>query len=167
MSLTVPWNAAWTGEMSFEVRFCRFVGGALALHQKWAPGDGRPLFAKPHMVRQRRSVAEFLCTVCGKKTQSFDRFWFQHGEFREGLFMTVEAPVHKKCGELALQHCPHLKERAAQLEEFPGNWKIVAALLEEKTVDPDFGVKLNGRKVIGALKFAWPERLVKVRRAGE
>jgi len=88
--------------MHFELRPCRFVGGALALHQRWAPSVGRPLFAKPHAVRQRRSVAKLLCTVCGKHTPAFDRFWFQHGEFRDGLFMTVEAPVHKKCGELAL-----------------------------------------------------------------
>lgn len=167
MTITVPWNTMWTGELAYSVRPCRWVEGRLALHQPHRPGEGRPLFKRPHNVRQRRSVAQILCTVCGEHAPPADRWWFQHGEFREALFMTTEAPVHRKCGELALEACPHLQAHAAKLDPFPGNWKRVYALLDEATVDPDFGVRLNGRAVVGALKFAWPEKLMKVRRAGE
>src|SRR5437870_2261512 len=100
-SAPVPWNAAWSGELRYEVRPCRWAGGNLALWSPHAPGDGKPVFAKPHMVRQRRSIAEMRCTVCGERTIAPDRWWFKLGSFAEGWFMTTEAPVHRTCAEFA------------------------------------------------------------------
>lgn len=75
----VPWNASWSSEDRYEIRPCRWVGGKMALWSPHAPGVGKPIFAKPHMVRQRRSIAEMRCTVCGERTPLNDRWWFRLG----------------------------------------------------------------------------------------
>jgi hypothetical protein len=165
-NLPVPWNAMWSGEMRYEIRPCRWADGQLGLWQPHRPGDGRPIFAKPHNVRQRQSIARFLCTVCGDPAPPRDRWWFGHGMFREGWFMTSESPVHRACAEFALTVCPHLRGKETDLERFPSGYRVIAAVLAS-TVDQDFNVQLSGRKVIGALKFAWPEQRVHVRRAVE
>lgn len=168
MTALVPWNAAWSGEQRYEIRPCRWAGGNLAIWSPHNPRIGRPLFAKPHAVRQRRSVAQFLCTVCGEHTPPDDRWWFKLGEFREGWFMTTEAPVHKACGELALEHCPHLKSCgcASDFSPFPRNYQVLSSIVGGSDFDRDFSAKINGRRVVGALKFAWPEKIVR-RRRGE
>lgn len=153
---TVPWNAAWTGEAQYEVRPCRWVGGKLALWSPHRPGEGKPIFAKPHVVRQRRSIAEMRCTVCGEKTPPADRWWFGLGRLEDGWLMTTEAPVHRVCAEHALRVCPHLRGRADALEPMPGGYSILSALVGGAATDRDFGVRIGDRKVIGSLKIAWP-----------
>ena len=95
--MRAPWNAAWSGEERFEIRRCRFAENQLAVWQEHRPGSGKPQFAEPHIVRQRRSIAEWRCTVCGERTCQDDRWWFEHGQIHEGWFMTTEAPVHRAC----------------------------------------------------------------------
>lgn len=160
----IPWNAAWTSEHRYEVRPCRWVQGALALWCPHTPGEGRPVFARPHMVRQRRSIAEMRCTVCGGLTPPADRWWFKLGRLQEGWFMTTEAPVHRACADHALTLCPHLRGREADLERMPGDYSILSAIVGGPATDADFGVRIQGRKVIGALKLAWPEGRVGRRR---
>jgi hypothetical protein len=156
-AITVPWNASWSGEDRYEVRPCRWVGGKPAIWSPHKPGVGRPVFAKPHMVRQRQSVARFLCTVCGEPTPADNRWWFGLGEFREGWFMTTEAPVHRACAELALTKCPHLRGRARDLAPFPSGWSVLSALVGGVAVEKDYGLRITpDRPVIGHLKFAWP-----------
>ncbi|CAN5572318.1 hypothetical protein BH10PSE14_BH10PSE14_06200 [soil metagenome] len=159
----VPWNAAWSAEHRYEVRPCRWVGGALALWSPHLPGEGKPQFARPHMVRQRRSIAEMRCTVCGEKTPPDDRWWFKLGDMREGYFMTTEAPVHHACGEFALTVCPHLRGREQDFEPLPPGYRVLRALIGGAATDNDFGVEIRGRRVFGHLKLAWPEQ--RVRRA--
>jgi hypothetical protein len=166
-SKPVPWNALWSAEQRYEIRPCRWAGGRLAIWSPHNPGAGRPIFAKPQCVRQRQSVARFLCTVCGDPTPKDDRWWFGHGQFLEGMFMTGEAPVHHACAELALSKCPHLKGREGDLARFPTGHSIAYAMVGGSLTDEDFGVRIAGRKVVGAMKFAWPERRVHVRRASE
>lgn len=157
MSIAVPWNASWTSEDRYEVRPCRYVGGALAIWSPHTPGLGKPLFAKPHMVRQRRSIAEFRCTVCGEKTELHDRFWFGLGEFREGWFMTTEAPVHHQCAQHALKVCPHLRNRSHDLDRLPGGFSILSAVVGGRATECDFKVRLSSyERVVGHLKLAWP-----------
>ena len=157
MKVSVPWNAAWSGEDRYEVRPCRWVRGRLALWSPHAPGAGKPIFAKPHMVRQRRSIAEMRCTVCGNLTPPGDRWWFKLGRLEERHFMTTEAPVHRTCADFALTACPHLRGRAADLEPLPGGFVVVSAIIGGPAVDRDFGIKIDpARKIIGSLKLAWP-----------
>lgn len=153
----VPWNAAWTAEDRYEVRPCRWVGGRLALWSPHTPGKGKPIFAKPHMVRQRRSIAEMRCTVCGEQTPPSDRWWFKLGRLHDGFVMTTEAPVHRACADYALTVCPHLRGREDDLEPLPGGWRVVSAIVGGPAVDRDFGLRIDPeRKIIGSLKLAWP-----------
>jgi hypothetical protein len=70
--------------------------------------------------------------------------------------MTLEAPVHRRCAEFALTVCPHLRGRQSEMRPFPTDHLVVASILAE-TVDAEFNVHLAGRRVVGSLKFAWPE----------
>lgn len=164
MTMQAPWNAAWTSELRYEVRPCRWVNGALAIWSPHSPGVGRPVFAKPHMVRQRMSIALMLCTVCGKPTAPRDRWWFGLGTFRENWFMTTEAPVHRACAEHALTVCPHLQrtDGAGHLQRFPLGHVVLSAIVGGVATDDEFAVKTNGRRVVGHLKLAWPENIFRV-----
>lgn len=157
IGVTVPWNAGWSSEERFEIRPCRWAEGRPALWQPHSPGIGRPIFAKPHSVRQRQSIAKMLCTVCGEQAPVGNRWWFQLGEEREGYFMTTESPVHRKCADHALKVCPHLRARGERaLQPMPGGWIILASVLGGTDVKRDFGINIApGRTVLGALKLGW------------
>ena len=156
IGVDVPWNAAWSGENRFEIRPCRWSEGRRALWQPHAPGSGRPIFAEPHMVRQRMSIARLLCTVCGVHTPAGDRLWFRLGDKRGDSFITTEAPVHLKCAALALEACPHLKRRGEAPTPFPDGYRIVAAMVGGEATERDFRVKLRrDETIVGHLKFAW------------
>lgn len=156
--IRVPWNAMWSGEQRYEVRPCRYAGGKRAVWQPFSPGEGRPLFAKPHMVRQRKSIAEMRCTVCGELTPEDDRWWFGLGRFQEGWFMTTEAPVHHRCALHAQKVCPHLRGLGPDLRRFPAGYSVLSSIVAGPMVSKDFGLQLDpSRPVVGNLKIAWPE----------
>lgn len=160
----VPWNAGWTGEERYEVRPCRWADGKLAMWSPHKPGVGRPIFAKPHMVRQRRSIAGFICTVCGVHAPEGDRWWFGLGKVQDEWFMTTEAPVHHACAKLALAKCPHLRGRDKDLARFPSGFRVLAAVIGGPAVEADFGLRITAdRPVIGHLKLAWPRSRVDFR----
>lgn len=155
----VPWNASWSEEDYYEVRPCRWAGGKPAVWSPHKPGQGKPIFAKPHMVRQRRSIAEMRCTVCGEKTGPgfYDRWWFGLGQANvDGFaFVTSESPVHHDCAAVALRHCPHLRALGVLPEPMPPATHVISAIVGGAAVDRDFGLDLRGRKVIGHLNLAW------------
>lgn len=155
--MIVPWNASWSEEDRYEVRPCRWAGGKPAVWAPHKPGEGRPIFAKPHMVRQRRSIAEMRCTVCGEKTPPWNRWWFGLGQPSvDGFaFVTSESPVHHDCATVALRHCPHLRALGVQPGRMPPADAILSAIIGGPAVDRDFGLDLRGREVIGHLKLAW------------
>ena len=157
--MMVPWNASWSEEDHYEVRPCRWAGGKPAVWSPHKPGSGKPIFAKPHMVRQRRSIAEMRCTVCGEKTGPgfYDRWWFGLGRPNvDGFaFVTSESPVHHDCAAMALRHCRHLRALGVLPEPMPPADAVLSAIVGGAAVDRDFGLDLRGRKVIGHLKLAW------------
>ena len=157
----VPWNASWTAEDVCEIRPCRYASGFPAMWSPHKPGEGKPVFAKPHFVRQRRSIAEWRCTVCGDRTPPSDRWWFKLGTVQEGWFMTTEAPVHRACAELALKHCPHLREREHDLERMPSGFSILKSMIGGAASERDFGLRFPPQGVVGHLKIAWPAELVR------
>lgn len=166
----VPWNASWSAEDSYEIRNCRWAGGMPAVWSPHRPGEGRPIFAKPHMVRQRRSIAEFRCTVCGEATPTWDRWWFRLGDASVPgwAFVTVEAPVHLACADLALRVCPHLRNLGDGPVPFDPPDAVIKAIVGGPATETDFGVHIGARKVVGHLKFAWRRTPVSMRsyRAG-
>ena len=156
MGVSAPWNASWTSEDHYEIRNCRWAGGKPAIWSPHLPGEGSPIFAKPHMVRQRRSVSEYCCTVCGEKTPASDRWWFRLGNRIDGwAFATTEAPVHRSCADLAMKVCPHLRSLGDGPVRWDAPYGIVSAIVGGPNTDRDFGLNLNGRKVVGHLKFVW------------
>jgi hypothetical protein len=151
---------SWSSEAVTGVSPCPSVDGALALGQAQDPGQGRPLYSRNHLFRQRRSVREMLCPMCGEPTSDGDRWrqtarWTTAGELRAhglGVWLPGEfavarplldagaiAPLHRACAERALLHCPHLGGMADhELKAFPGAW-IVAALSVEARPRPSAG----------------------------
>lgn len=154
--IRVPWNAGWTAEERFEVRPCRYANGHLAVWQPFAPGEGKPIFAKPHQVRQRRSIAEMRCTVCGEKTRPDDRWWFGLGTAVGDRWMTTEAPVHRACADHAFETCPHLRARGVPASPMPRGHSVIAALVAGPAVLRDMGIDVGNRVVVGSLKLSWP-----------
>ena len=149
----VPWNASWSAEDGCEIRPCRYAGGQLALWQPFRPGRGKPLFAKPHYTRQRKSIAEARCSVCGEDVEPGDRWWFPFGEWRQDWWTSTESPVHRVCANLAMDRCPVIRRKGA--EPIPSGATILYTLLGGTQFEADFGVKTQGRNVIGHLKFGW------------
>lgn len=159
--MIVPWNAGWTAEERYEIRPCRWADGQLAMWQPHLPNQGKPIFAKPHIVRQRQSVRNFVCTVCGKSTPENDRYWFGLGRITDGYFMTTESPVHHECAQLALKVCPHLRGKAHDLAQFPKSHVVFESIIGGPAVASDFGLTIGNRKVVGYLKFGWPMHSVR------
>jgi hypothetical protein len=144
----------------------------LAIGQAWAPGQGKPLYSRNHLFRQRKSVREMLCPMCGEPTRAGDRWsqtghWTTAGELRaKGLSHWVPpdyaddkplfdagaiAPLHRACAERALAHCPHLNGMADhELKAFPGAWIVAALSIEAK---PQHALANTPRRSVAAVTF--------------
>lgn len=157
--MEAPWNASWTAEERFEVRPCRYAQGRRAIWQPHRPGEGRPIFAKPHSVRQRRSIAELRCTVCGEPVSLNDAWWFGLGEWHEASrgFRTDEAPVHRECAELAMRVCPHIRKEGLEPAPFPKGFKTLLSMIGGEDVKRDFGLSVDpANPVVGHAYLWWP-----------
>lgn len=156
MSAIVPWIVGWSGEEHFELRPCRWVEGRVALWMPHLPNTGRPNFAKPHTVRQRRAMAERRCSVCGEPAPIDDLWWFRKGRVEGRMFTTTEPPLHRHCAEQALQLCPNLKGRGDALEPMPPGMITLMTLIGGPAVERDFGLRIDPtRQVVGSIKLAW------------
>ena len=156
----VPWVTSWTGEALLGIGACSTVRGALAICQVQSPGVGKPQYSKNHLVRQRESVVRMLCPMCGGRTSSDDR-WTQiarpvaAGALRmKGIPINIKidpdavlldagsiAPLHKRCVDRSLLHCPHLRGNAdVRVMPFPQSWTVVPLMVD---VDEVRGRKPN------------------------
>lgn len=147
VGIDVPWVTSWTGEPSLGVGPCPSVGGALAILQADRPGQGKPLYSQNHAVRQRLSVRDMRCPMCGEPTPADDR-WTQvahpvaAGRLRatgRGDRLPADladdrilidagaiAPLHKACVERSLRYCPHLKaDPDVDVRRFPDRWVVL------------------------------------------
>lgn len=147
VGLDVPWVTSWTGEPGLGAGPCPSVGGAMAILQADQPGRGKPLYSLNHAVRQRLSVRDMLCPMCGQPTTADDR-WTQvahpvtAGRLRaagrgsglpddladDGVLIDAGAiaPLHRACAERSLRYCPHLKaDPDIDVRRFPGRWIVL------------------------------------------
>jgi hypothetical protein len=154
IGVDVPWVTSWSGEKPTRVSRCPSVDGLPAAGQEDKPGQGEPLYSSNHLFRQRRSVREMLCPMCGKPTEAGDR-WTQTGRWttagavrklglgawlpsdiedeRPLLDVGAIAPLHRACAKRALIDCPHLKGMPDhELKPFPGAWIVVPLTIEAK-----------------------------------
>ncbi len=154
VGVDVPWATSWSDEALGQVGPCPSVDGALAVAQVSRPGHGRPLYSRNHLFRQRRSVREMLCPMCGEPTTAGDR-WSQTGHWttagalrargfgwalpadledsRDLFNAGAIAPLHRACAERALTHCPHLQAMADhELKAFPEAWIVCPLTVEAR-----------------------------------
>lgn len=172
IGVDVPWVTSWSSETVTGVAPCPSIDGGLAVGQAQSPGQGQPLYARNHLFRQRKSVREMLCPMCGAPTPDRDR-WTQTGCWTTakavrakglGVWLPAEfaddrplldagaiAPLHRACALRALANCPHLKGMDDhKLKVFPGAW-IVAALSVEAR--PRHGAGNAPRRGVAAVTF--------------
>jgi hypothetical protein len=154
VGVDVPWVTSWSEEALTGVSPCPSVDGMLAIGQQDKPGQGRPLYSRNHLFRQRLSVRSMFCPMCGEPTPEGDR-WSQTGRAitaadvkAKGLGAWLPAgykdsrplfdagaiaPLHRACAERALLHCPHLKGMDdRELKPFPGEWMVIPLMVEAK-----------------------------------
>lgn len=154
VGVDVPWVTSWTEETLLGVSRCATVGGQLAIGQAQRAGEGRPQYSRNHLVRQRRSVAEMRCPMCGAPTVEGDR-WTQTarrtsvGAMRArgvGRLLPAElkdaaviidagaiAPLHLACAERSMLQCPHLSAMdSAEVRPFPTTWLVAPLMVEAK-----------------------------------
>lgn len=159
IGVDVPWVTSWSGETRTGVSRCPSVDGQLAVAQETAPGIGHPLYSRNHMFRQRKSVREMLCPMCGQPTAAGDR-WSQTarrttaGQLRSQGFgpalpadisddqplldCGAIAPLHRACAEASVKRCPHLSQMDdRELKPFPEAWVIVPSWVQAKPPGPD------------------------------
>ena len=157
VGIDVPWVTSWSEERQTGVSPCPSVDGVLAVGQQERPGEGRPLYSQNHLFRQRRTVREMRCPMCGQTTSSEDR-WSQTAKFtsvrvlrergfgpdlpegladdRQLLNCGAIAPLHFACAEASLQRCPHLGRMSDKsLKRFPAEWVVIPLWIKARVPD--------------------------------
>lgn len=114
VAFQAPWTASWSGEEKFFVARCRYAMNGHAICQPENPGDGKPVFAKPHSIRQRRAIVCGLCDLCGLPLGT-NRVSLSFERGSDVGFIQVEPLLHRRCAAISLQFCPHLKRHAEAL----------------------------------------------------
>lgn len=151
VGVDVPWVTSWTAEPVLGVRPCASVGGRPALVQEERAGFGKPEYSKNHLLRQRLSVQRMLCPMCGEPTAREDRVTqlarrTTAGRLRQagrgaGIASDISddtvlidagaiAPLHRRCSDLSLKHCPHLRAAPVEVMAFPDRWLVLPLLIE-------------------------------------
>jgi hypothetical protein len=110
----VPWTASWSGENLFYVDRCQFADGRPAICQSSAPGVGRPLFGKPHMIRQRQAIVLECCDLCARPLKGHTRVSLSHARpqphaAKPGDILQVEPLLHRECAATSMRFCPALQ----------------------------------------------------------
>jgi hypothetical protein len=82
-----------------------------------SPGVGRPEFGKVHALRQRQSMRELLCQMCGEPVarQRTGVLWLLSREEYDprrapSQIETVNPPVCLPCARSSVSACPHLRK---------------------------------------------------------
>jgi hypothetical protein len=133
----VPYVTSWTAEAChpLELRACRGHGiayaeelpsdrdgeGVLWCRMPSRPGEGSPVFATVHSLRQRLAMAGLLCSVCAAPAGSPDgAVWLVPDDryawpgWPENMVVT-EPPVCARCAGEARQRCPALRHGVVAL----------------------------------------------------
>ncbi|WP_143659508.1 hypothetical protein [Streptomyces sp. MP131-18] len=98
-----------------------------------APGKGRPDFRALHSDRQRHTMLNKLCQVCGGQASRTAKGWLfllqrpddmaGSPDWPEGTLCT-KPPVCRPCAALAVRHCPHLTDPVTVRFRKPRTWGV-------------------------------------------
>lgn len=113
----VPYTVSWSAEESFILSRCQYFDD-IAIFQPVQIGDGKPMFGKPHMQRQREAIARDLCDLCGKSIRLSTKVSLSHARvqphgFQGPCVMQVEPMLHKRCAAESMRWCPSLRRDIA------------------------------------------------------
>jgi hypothetical protein len=109
----VPNTTAWGAEEEFFLGQCPHAE-RLAVMQLERQGEGKPIFGKPHMQRQRAAVALELCDLCAKPLKGRTRISLSHAQpvphgAHGWAILQVEPMLHRPCAQESIFRCPSLK----------------------------------------------------------
>jgi len=115
--VSVPWTVGWTSEDRLFLDRCNYAKGP-AICQSVSPGQGKPLFGKPHANRQRAAICAGLCDLCGRLLASRTKVSLSHARVvphgAEGpAILQVEPLLHRECALESMRFCPSLKRDIA------------------------------------------------------
>lgn len=114
----VPYTASWSGEDRQFVGWCPHAR-AQALRQCVVVGVGKPLFGKPHSDRQRETIADGRCDLCGKPLRNRTKVSLSHATERLNAapggtgILQVEPLLHRECAAISMKFCPSLRRDVA------------------------------------------------------
>lgn len=118
-NVPVPYAALWSSEVGrMHVAICPHIG-KIACCDVSSRGDGKPVFGKPHMGRQREVIVNDLCDLCAKPLRLRTKVSLSHTREiitgAQGMAaMQVEPLLHKDCAAECVEYCPSLKRDIAR-----------------------------------------------------
>lgn len=172
-SIRVPVTASWSAEERFFLAPCPVFDGQLAICQDTAVGQGKALFGKPHMPRQRAACGQALCDICGRALGPRTKVSLSHARPQphgaEGwAILQVEPLMHRECAMIALALCPSLRrdiEQGTLAVRQVFAWRAQVAIMDPSYVETITGQpeKALGHGKIELRKWrdrdlAWVER---------
>lgn len=109
----VPFTVSWSAEEEFFIaNDPDFKRRAICQISRF--GEGKPLFGKPHMNRQRQAIARGLCDLCGKPLKLATKISLSHARpvphsAKGWEILQVEPLLHKACALESMRFCPALR----------------------------------------------------------
>lgn len=162
----VPFTVSWSAEETFRLGPCRHAEGRLSILQLVAPGQGKPMFGKPHAQRQRQAIADGLCDLCGKPLAARTKVSLSHARVRHNgavgpAVLQVEPLLHRECAAVSMRHCPSLKrdirEGRLMIRQVT-RYRVQYAIMDEVYVESVTG---EAGRALGHAKvelLAWKDR---------
>ena len=155
-SVPVPYAASWSEEERFFIGRCPYFSRD-AIMQHSAPGQGKPLFGKPHSCRQRELIARDLCDLCHRPLKMRTKVSLSHAKkqphgARGWAVLQVEPMLHKECAMISMRHCPSLRRDVAAgqlMVRQVFHWDVQVAIMDETYTEMMTGV---AQKALGHAK---------------
>jgi len=142
----VPWTVSWSAEERLFVGTCPTFNDR-AVRQDSAPGQGKPMFGKPHMDRQRAAIGKGLCDLCGRPLKLATKVSLSHARpqphgAQGWAILQVEPMLHRACAVESMRWCPSLKKqldsgilRIRQVTR----WRAQCAIMSAEFVEHETG----------------------------
>jgi hypothetical protein len=131
MTITVPWAARWSGELSYdpltvwdgEIHYPDFRENRDEHGYLWrregARRTGEPQYSQLNAYRQKASMRAPKCQVCGTRLKPGPIRWLLPKKALsitpEGEVTVISPPTCEDCVELARKACPHLRANGSDL----------------------------------------------------